>query len=147
MMAISGSARALALAVALTAFASSEAGANVVRNNSFEDDGFPGNTLICPISSWNGCAGINAGEAENIDPILVGHGGYLAIGTVGSLGYVRQDIATTVGQKYRFSFEFGSDGDASNRFQALWGGAVLMDVAGTPFNPDWSSGRRTGRRV
>jgi hypothetical protein len=128
----------LAGAVALTMSVSFDAKANLVQNNSFEDDGVNVSNLICPITSWTGCVGINAGETAKHDPILVGHAGYLAIGTVGSLGYVSQSISTVIGQDYRFTFMFSSDGDPANRFQAKWGSTVLMDVSDTPFDPNWT---------
>ncbi|MGA9868782.1 MAG: hypothetical protein WBQ75_20330 [Acetobacteraceae bacterium] len=128
----------LALVGGLGLFLSSLAHANLVQNNSFEDDGINGDTLICPMTGWGGCAGINAGETANLDPILIGHGGYLAIGTVGTLGYVSQNIPTVIGQLYRFTFMFSSDGNPSNKFQALWDSNVLMDVSGTPYDPNWT---------
>jgi hypothetical protein len=129
---------ATALAIASLALAGADALAgNLVANPSFENDGGNTSALICPISDWSGCSGINAGVTATRDPILAGHFAYLAIGTVGSLGYVSQTISTVAGQKYAFSFEFSSDGAPGNRFQAVWDGAILIDVTDSAFNPGW----------
>ena len=39
--------------------------------------------------------------------------------TVGSLGSLSQTISTTVGQNYRLSYDFLSDGQFPNEFQVL----------------------------
>jgi hypothetical protein len=111
---------------------------NLLLNNSFESDGGNSTGLICPMSDWSGCLGINAGETSTLDPILVGHYEYLAIGTVGQLGFVSQTIPTVVGQTYQFTFVFSSDGAIGNSFEALWNGNVVMSATNTPFNPDWT---------
>jgi len=112
--------------------------ANLVRNYSFEDDGFNTSSLKFPVSKWM-TMGSNLGETSTLDPKLDGHAEYLAIGTVGSLGSVSQTFATVVGQKYTFQFSFSSDGAPGNRFVALWDGTAVMDVSNTAFNPGWSS--------
>jgi hypothetical protein len=132
----------LLVAVGLATIGSADALAdNLVQNSSFEDDGMFSSNLICPISGWTGCSGINAGETSTYDSTLgvpgAMHAEYLAIGTVGGLGHVSQNIATIVGQTYRFTFQFSSDGDPTNRFRAMWGSNVLTDVTGAAFNPDW----------
>jgi hypothetical protein len=122
--------------------------ANLVQNASFEDDGFNSLGLICPatgMTGWSGCISNQVipnqvGETSGYNPVLVGHAGYLFNGTVGTLGLVSQVITPTViGQNYLFSFMFSSDGTPGNRFQALWGGNVVMDVTGSQFNPGWKS--------
>jgi hypothetical protein len=79
--------------------------ANLVRNYSFEDDGFNTSSLKFPVSKWM-TMGSNLGETSTLDPKLDGHAEYLAIGTVGSLDSVSQTFATVVGQKYTFQFSF-----------------------------------------
>jgi|SRR5215472_3374771 len=117
--------------------------ANLVQNASFEDDGIHSLGLICPatgMTGWSGCSPNQVGETSGYNPVLVGHAGYLFNGTVGTLGPVSQVIMPTViGQNYLFSFTFSSDGTPGNRFQALWGGNVVMDVTGSKFNPGWTS--------
>jgi hypothetical protein len=134
----------LAIVVAGLMATPPQAAANLVQNNSFEDDGVNLAGLVCPMSNWSGCIGINAGETTFFASTIAALAAplfptYLAIGTPGRLGYVSQDIPTSGGQRYRFTFAFTSDGDPANRFQALWGGSVLMDVTGAPFNPGWIS--------
>jgi hypothetical protein len=114
---------------------------NLVENNSFEDDGAGMANLVVPVSRWTLSESpltINAGETTFHDPVLAGVT-YLAIGTVGHLGFVSQAIPTVAGQTYTFSFSFSSDGAAGNEFEALWNGSVIMNAANTPFNPDWNN--------
>jgi hypothetical protein len=91
------------------------------------------------MTAWTGCEGKNAGETSTLDQILIGHAEYLAIGTIGQLGFVSQVLPTVVGQEYTFQFDFSSDGATGNRFQALWGAQVVMDESNSPFNPGWAT--------
>jgi len=121
-----------------------QANANLVpQNPSFEDDGVNTSALICPaagMTGWSGCVSNKVGETSGWDTALSGHAGYLFNGTVGALGPVSQTLMpTVVGQNYLFSFTFSNDGAAGNRFQALWGNNVVMDVTGSKFNPGWAT--------
>jgi hypothetical protein len=116
---------------------------NLVQNPSFEDQVTNSFNTYCPISSWTGCDGINAynvAAASTLAPALAGHFGYLAIGTVGQLGYVSQILPTIAGDTYQFTFSFSSDGATPNNFQALWDGSAVMSASNSAFNPAWSGG-------
>jgi hypothetical protein len=133
--------------IGLSSVATHEARANLVLNDSFEDDGNNLTSLFCPISDWTaslpcgtGTGEMNAGETSLYDPGLDGHSGYLAIGTLGQLGEVSQAINTVAGQTYEFTFSFSGDGILDNQFEALWGGAVVMDVTDAPYDIDWGPG-------
>jgi len=49
------------------------------------------------------------------------------LGPVGSLGYISQTLATTVGQTYQVSCWLYSDGEIPNEFSVSWNGATLFD--------------------
>ncbi len=51
-----------------------------------------------------------------------------AFGTVGSLTYLSQMLSTITGDQYNLSFFLWNTGDGSNKFQALWGGVVIVDL-------------------
>jgi uncharacterized repeat protein (TIGR03803 family) len=49
------------------------------------------------------------------------------LGPVGTLGYISQTLATTVGQMYLVSCWLYSDGSTPNEFSVSWSGATLFD--------------------
>jgi hypothetical protein len=110
---------------------------NLVRNYSFECDGYNQNNLTTPIKHWS-FQGANLGETSTFDPALQGHAAYLAIGTPGTFGVVSQVIDTVPGHTYTFSFAFVSDGDPGNVFEAKWGSELLMVVRGEAYRPGWA---------
>ena len=54
------------------------------------------------------------------------------LGPVGSLGYISQTLATTVGQFYQISCWLYSDGLTPNEFSVSWNGATLFDQTNVP---------------
>jgi hypothetical protein len=60
------------------------------------------------------------------------------LGPFGSLGFLSQDLVTTPGQPYNFSFWLFSDGETPNEFHAFWdGGSVSgeVDIPAQPYTP------------
>ena len=55
-----------------------------------------------------------------------------ALGAMGSLGFLSQDISTTPGDTYQVSYWFFSDGSTPNEFSASLGGTQLFDQQNIP---------------
>jgi hypothetical protein len=60
------------------------------------------------------------------------------LGSIGSLGYISQTLATTVGEMYQVSFWLNGDGQTPNEFSVAWNGATLFDQQNLGNTP-WTS--------
>jgi hypothetical protein len=60
---------------------------------------------------------------------------YASMGPVGSLGYIYQDLTTTVGAQYTISMWLSSDGGTTNEFTVDWGGSRIVDQVNVPNQP------------
>jgi len=49
------------------------------------------------------------------------------LGSIGSLGYISQSLATTAGELYQISFWLNGDGQTPNEFSVSWNGGTLLD--------------------
>jgi PEP-CTERM motif len=99
---------------------------NLVANPGFETGDFTGWTQ----------GGNTEGTAvvPSQPPFFPSHSGnFLAIlGPVGSDGTLSQDVATTAGQSYTFSWFLGSDGGTPSDFSAIWNGAIIFSETNLP---------------
>ncbi|TAK92612.1 MAG: PEP-CTERM sorting domain-containing protein [Burkholderiaceae bacterium] len=95
-----------------------EFGPNLVVNGDFETGS------LAPDWVQSGNLGFN-----NIDS--VGNGGSSFSwtgGSIGSLGYINQTLATVAGAGYNIHLFLQSDGDTPNEIQVMWDGAVVYDA-------------------
>jgi hypothetical protein len=118
--------RAPFIAAAVLACASaSVASAQLVTNGGFETGDFSGWTPFgYSIFNFIDGVGVHSGD-------FVAH-----FGPIGATGGISQDIATTSGENYTFSFWLSTDGFTPNSFVATWGGVpvdVRSDGASQPF--------------
>ncbi|HZV36103.1 MAG TPA: nidogen-like domain-containing protein [Verrucomicrobiae bacterium] len=68
-----------------------------------------------------------------VDPSFAQSGNYgVNAFPFGTLGFLSQNIPTTPGAKYLFSFWLDSDGDTPNEFTASWNGTNLVDWVDSP---------------
>jgi Putative Ig domain len=96
-------------------------GINLVANPGFETGNFTdwtqsGNTGYMTVSTEDAHSGLYKAS----------------LGPVGSLGYLSQNVATTIGTQYTFSWYLQSDGETPNEFQASWNGTVIFDQTNLP---------------
>jgi hypothetical protein len=127
----------LALGVATAAFAApalagpigNEIGPNLVKNGGFEDTP----TISGAGSGWTASGPFTEGFDYFIDTSAGNaHGGShsFAGGAVGGLGFISQNIATTVGTSYNIHLWLANfSGSADNTaLQVLWNGAMVYSA-------------------
>ena len=111
-------------AMVLAAYASP----NLVVNGGFDTGDFTGWTIM---ASPAGCS--DFGIANNPADFLSGTGAAFFAGScVGVYDTIMQDIPTTIGDDYNFTFFVNNTnnvGSASD-FQAFWDGALVQDLPG-----------------
>ena len=101
------------------------ASAGIVTNGGFETGDFTGWTQ----SGNADFTGVTTGIAHS--------GDYAAyFGPDGSLGYLSQTLATTVGTRYELTFYLASDGQTPNEFQVTFGGTTFdeTNVSALPYS-------------
>jgi hypothetical protein len=119
------------LCVALSGHALADS--NLVANPGFESGDF---------TSWTqggntGATGVTTAGFDGFDP----HSGtfFAFLGPVGSDGTLSQNLATTAGQSYTFSWFLGSDGALPNDFSATWNGTTIFSETSIPSTrPDYT---------
>lgn len=102
-------------------------------NGGFETGDFTGWTL----SGDNYWTVVDNGGSSGIVP----HSGSYeaALGTLSSLGYLSQTVATTPGTSYLLSFWLNhSGGDSNDVFIVSWNGTILLDETNPPA-PAWTN--------
>jgi hypothetical protein len=107
-------------ALALACVASRSASAQIVTNGGFETGSFSGWSQV----GNTGFAGIDASS----------HSGTFEahFGPEGSPGGIAQNIATTIGATYTFSFWLANLGGTPNSFDADWNGASVFSLSNAP---------------
>ena len=113
------------LAIALLVHAA-PASANLLTNPGFETGDFSGWTPSGTIAN-------QAFVSVTTSPFYVHSGTFgAALGSVGSLSFLTQDIATVPGGVYSISFWLNSDGLTPNEFDVSFDGVVLFDQTNIP---------------
>ena len=111
-------------AVSLVLLQSTSAQAvNLITNGNFENVSPLG---VPSIPSWTSSGGFIGTRFGANDTNVA------SLGTVGSLGSLSQTISTAVGQNYRLSYDFLSDGQFPNEFQVLIDSNALFDRINIP---------------
>ena len=95
----------------------------LVLNGGFETGDF---SYWIPSGNMAGCEVTNL--AEHVHSGSYGAG----LGSVGSLGYLSQNLPTVAGQSYLLSFWLHSPGDTPNEFLVSWNGSTLFDQTNVP---------------
>lgn len=108
----------LAAVAFASALFSTSASAGLITNGGFETGDLTGWTVSTDVNNFVG---------NETDTSYAPFGAFaLFIGCVDNLCSTSQLIATTPGQSYTFSFEYGSDGSAPNEFIANFGNATVF---------------------
>ena len=123
------SAAILLSAAASAAPAHAQAACDAVAGNLVQNCGFETGA-----SGWDFSSNL---LRRTSDPFYV-HSGRRGVsgGTVGGLGHLTQDIATTPGQTYTVSFWYRSTGAFTNQLFASFAGQTLLDAYNLPAG-DW----------
>ena len=107
-------------AIAIPSICDSIAG-NLVANCGFETGTF---------SSWTQSG--NTGSTDTDGDIHSGNFG-AEFGPVGSLGFITQNLSTTVGGTYDLAFWLQNDsGTPVNHFEAAWNGVIIFALDDSP---------------
>jgi hypothetical protein len=117
---------AMTLAVGLSATA---VRADLVVNGGFED----GPADFNPPPGWNGSGAFVADSSFDEGPHTGNNAAFF--GAVGGLDSISQDLATTAGASYTFSFWLASDGGLPNQFVANWDGTDVLNQTDIPSGP------------
>lgn len=91
----------------------------LVTNGDFE-----ANTDFNPPFAWSGTGAF----AGNFNQGVHSGAGAAYFGAVGTLDSIAQNIATTPGQTYTFSWWMAGDGGTPSQFRVSWDGTVISDV-------------------
>jgi hypothetical protein len=106
------------------------AAGELVVNGGFETGDFTGWTMGGNFEF--------TGVSGNFDGFLPHSGNFFAfLGPVGADGTLSQDLVTTPGQTYTFSFAVGSDGATPNDFNASWNGSTILSLTDIPQTPGY----------
>jgi hypothetical protein len=128
------------LALVFCAFLSGPvlAAGNLVTNPGFETGDFTGWTLAgnTPDNTVVGTAGFDSWLAHSGDF-------FAALGAAGSDNLMSQEIATTAGQSYTFSWFLGSDGGTPSNFTAFWNGSAITSLSNASASPGYTRGTPT----
>jgi hypothetical protein len=112
------------LAFAAVLGASRPASADILVNGSFETGDFTG---------WATNGGFLAVSTAGFDGLNPSDGTFFAsMGTVGGLGTIAQDFATTAGNTYELTYTLASDGGTPNEFATVVNGNILFDQVNIP---------------
>jgi hypothetical protein len=109
------------LALALLLGSAAPVHADLIVNGGFETGNFSG---------WTQSGNLGFTGVSTTMPNSGSFAAYL--GPIGSLGFLSQTFATTVGGWYNVQFALNSDGLAPNQFQAMFGATMLLDKTSIP---------------
>lgn len=111
----------------LLAAMSGTAHAGLAINGGFETGDFYGWTVNDPSAD-------TFVTSASVTPGYGPHSGdyFAAMGAIGQLGSISQNLNTTAGTTYTLDYFLASDGLTPNEFKVVWGGTTLFDQVNIP---------------